>query len=236
MKCVGIIPARYGSRRFPGKALHLIDQKPLIQHTYENAHKCTMLDQIVIATDDKRIQQVAKQFGAEVHMTSAKHRNGTERCAEVARSLSADYLFNIQGDLARFSCSHIEHLITLCDRETEIATILLESNVQSEKEDPNIVKAVISQDRNALYFSREAIPNNTGNLLASSFYKHVGIYAYRKDILLQVADLPPTPLERLESLEQLRWLESGYTIKTVICDEQTISIDSKTDLEHLNVS
>lgn len=242
MNILGIIPARYASTRFPGKPLVDIKGKPMIQHVYEQSLKAE-LQKVVIATDDERIFNAAKSFGAEVLMTSDKHQNGTERCAEVMQQLGNDFdaCINIQGDEPFINPEQINIVATLLQQKASIATLVKKITDVEALKNPNIVKAVISKQQQALYFSRYAIPyiragNSEAALQQGNFYKHIGIYGFQKNVLQEIVKLPVSFLEQTESLEQLRWLENGYTINVAETTFETIAIDAPEDLHKLNNS
>lgn len=240
MKFLGIIPARYASTRFPGKPLADIAGKPMIQRVYEQV--AGLLDEVCVATDDDRILQAVHSFGGKAVMTSSAHRNGTDRCYEVLTKTRGnfDIVVNIQGDEPFIKPSQIELLKTCFeDGKTQIATL-----VNPFPEDvhfdvlfnPNTPKVILNKNREAIYFSRSVIPyirgeHHTEWLKLFTFYRHTGIYAYKSDVLGEITALPQSPLELAESLEQLRWIENGYTIKAGITGEETIGIDTPEDLE-----
>jgi len=232
----GIIPARYGSTRFPGKALADIRGKSMIQRVYEQAIKT--LHRVVVATDDQRIADHVKNFG-EVVMTGVHHQSGTDRCAEVIEKLAihSGYIINIQGDEPFIQPEQIQALSLVLDGFTEIATLIKKAEDVDELENPNVVKVVINNRNEALYFSRHKIPfvrQNSGSQENSPvYYKHLGVYAYRTDVLSEIASLKSSMLEKAESLEQLRWLENGYKIKVVETNTETVGIDTPADLERL---
>lgn len=235
---VGIIPARYQSSRFPGKPLIDIEGKPMIQRVYERASSCKSLSRVIVATDDKRISDTVQGFGGEVKMTRADHQNGTERCAEVAQELDADYIINIQGDEPYIHPEQISSLASILDGHTQLGTLVKKVEDITLLDNPNVMKVVIDHKRYAIYFSRSCVPYIRGHekqdwLVEHRFWKHIGIYAYRKDILQEIVKLPTGVLERAESLEQLRWIEFGYRIKTASTDKDGISIDTPEDLERL---
>ena len=212
MKTLGVIPARYGAQRFPGKPLALIAGKPLVQRVYEQARKAQRLDRIVIATDDTRIADVVKKFGGEVVMTSPACPSGTDRAAEVARQLDCDRVVNIQGDEPLMRPEMIDQLVdSLADYDMATLARLIES--AEVLANPNVVKVVFATTGNALYFSRHPIPFVRDIGATAPHFKHLGIYAYRRDFLLKFVQLPPSALEKTEKLEQLRALENGFAIK-----------------------
>lgn len=237
MKVVGIIPARYASTRFPGKPLALIKGKPMIQRVYEQALK-SKLDAVVIATDDVRIADAVMDFGGQYVMTSPNHRSGTDRCCEALDLLKTKYdaVVNIQGDEPFIAPKQIDLLVDLIVRDdTPLASLAKRIDDADELFSPNAVKVVVNQEGNAMYFSRNPIPfmRNVDRdewLVKGRFYKHIGIYAYKADVLHQVARMEPSALEQAESLEQLRWLENGLAIRMALSDAENISIDTPDDL------
>lgn len=237
MKVVGIIPARYASTRFPGKPLALIKGKPMIQRVYEQALK-SKLDAVVIATDDVRIADAVMDFRGQYVMTSPNHRSGTDRCCEALDLLKTKYdaVVNIQGDEPFIDPKQIDLLVDLIVRDdTPLASLAKRIDDADELFSPNAVKVVVNQEGNAMYFSRNPIPfmRNVDRdewLAKGRFYKHIGIYAYKADVLHQVAHMEPSALEQAESLEQLRWLENGLAIRMALSDAENISIDTPDDL------
>jgi 3-deoxy-manno-octulosonate cytidylyltransferase (CMP-KDO synthetase) len=239
MKTLGIIPARFASTRLPGKPLLEIAGKSIIQRVYEQARQASLLDDVIVATDDERIFNHVLHFGGTVQMTAATHQSGTDRCAEIAEILdSYDLLVNIQGDEPFIHPGQIDLVIRpLIDQEYfSIATLAKPLSDHKELFNPNIVKLVINKNQQALYFSRSPIPHvrNTPEkewLQSASFFKHIGLYAFRRAVLLKVAHLPVSSLERSESLEQLRWLENGFSIFVNKTELETIGIDTMDDLK-----
>lgn len=234
-KILGIIPSRYASTRFPGKPLIDIDGKTMIQRVYEQAAKSQRLEDLIVATDDDRIAAHVRYFGGKVKLTAEKHQNGTERCGEVVSHLTEqyDFIINIQGDEPFISPNQIDLLADSLSSEIELATLVKQEKDISLFEDPNIIKVVFSKDNLAHYFSRSPIPLFKNKEDYNGFYKHIGIYAYRTDVLQKINQLPPSSLELAESLEQLRWLENGYKINVVETLEDSHSIDAPEDLEHV---
>ncbi len=236
MKFVGIIPARYESTRFPGKPLVLIKNKPMIQWVYEKA--LSTVDYLCVATDDPRIAEAVDRFNGRVIMTSPEHRSGTDRCAEAAGKLKFtvdfDVVINIQGDEPFIRPEQINTLKSCFDQETQIATLIKKIEYTSELFNPTKPKVVIDNLNNALYFSRSPIPFNRNekeeNWLTSTYWAHIGIYGFRKNVLDEITRLKPGRLEITESLEQLRWLENGYKIKTAESFTQGFGIDTPDDL------
>jgi 3-deoxy-manno-octulosonate cytidylyltransferase (CMP-KDO synthetase) len=240
MNFIGIIPARFASTRLPGKPLADIGGKPMIQWVYENTVK--ELNDVLVATDHPDIEQAVLDFGGRVMMTSPDHPSGTDRCAEVNQVLadsgeSYDVIINIQGDEPFIKKSHLRLLKdAFSDPATQIATLANPIMDSAELMNPNAVKVVVGKHGNALYFSRSPIPHNRhvadDNWLSSHTYlKHLGMYAYRSEVLQQITMLEPSPLEKTESLEQLRWLENGFGIKVLVTHEPSQGIDTPGDLE-----
>ncbi len=230
MKTVGIIPARFASTRFPGKPLAVIFGKPMIQHVYEQSLQAN-LDEVIVAIDDERIAAVVEKFGGKWMMTSANHTNGTERVAEVAQQIDADVVVNVQGDEPFIQPAQINLLIEcFSDAQVQIASLAKHETDSALFQRNSIVKVVVDNQSNALYFSRSPIPFFREQHTVS-FLKHIGIYAFRKDTLLNVVQLPPAPLETAEMLEQLRWISNGYKIKIALTQEDSISVDVPEDLE-----
>jgi 3-deoxy-manno-octulosonate cytidylyltransferase (CMP-KDO synthetase) len=240
MKFLGIIPARYASTRFPAKPLAILGGKTVIQRVYEQV--AGILDDAYVATDDERIEATVKAFGGKVIMTSPLHKSGTDRCYEAFTKIEGhfDVVVNIQGDEPFIQQSQLE-AIKACfdDSSTQIATLVkpFSSDDSFEAlENVNSPKVVLNKNRNAMYFSRSVIPyqrNAEKNewLKEHTYYKHIGLYAYRTEVLKEITNLPQSPLELAESLEQLRWLENGYSIKAGITSVETIGIDTPQDLE-----
>jgi 3-deoxy-manno-octulosonate cytidylyltransferase (CMP-KDO synthetase) len=241
MNFIGIIPARYASSRFPGKPLADICGKPMIQRVYEQAK--SVLDDVYVATDDIRIQKKVKSFRGKVVMTSKKHRSGTDRCAEAVEIIQKrakknfDVVINIQGDEPFIHPEQITSIMKCFQsRNTQIATLLKPVNNLADINDTNKPKVVINRKNEAVYFSRTVIPyvRNAARgewIKRHQFYKHIGLYAYRYDILKKIARLKPSPLELAESLEQLRWLENGFRIKVAFTEHESVSIDTPADLK-----
>jgi len=230
-RAVGIIPARWGSTRFPGKPLHLISSKPLLQHVLEQCQRAKNLDSVIVATDDMRIAQAAFNWDAEVALTSPKHRSGTDRIAEVARNAKQfAFVVNIQGDEPLIDPRMIDNLVEKLrsDRTIQIVTAAHPFEHPEDALSPHQVKVVVDLAGNALYFSRAAIPYSS-----SGFLRHQGIYGFRRNTLLQFVKWKPTPLERAESLEQLRALENGVKVHVLITAKGSPGIDTVADVEAL---
>ncbi len=243
MSFLGIIPARYASSRFPGKPLADIHGKPMIRRVYEQAVKALPL--VYVATDDTRVAECVEGFGGNVIMTSATHRSGTDRCAEAAakiqldRNIQVNVVVNIQGDEPFIDPLQINELIRcFSSPDVQIATLVKRFGNGEDIFSPNTPKVVVGINREALYFSRSAIPflrdaDRQEWAVKHTFYKHIGLYAYRSDILRALSQLSPSPLEMAESLEQLRWLENGYRIKVTETEHETHAVDTPEDLARL---
>jgi 3-deoxy-manno-octulosonate cytidylyltransferase (CMP-KDO synthetase) len=224
----GIIPVRYGSQRFPGKPLALIDGKPMVQHVWERASRATRLETLMIATDDARIYDTARAFGADVCLTSACHRSGTERAAEAALKLKTPLIVNIQGDEPLIHGDMIDSLVcALQEGDTPMATLAAKEYDLSLFDATSPVKVVFDKEGKALYFSRAPIPQGADDF----FWRHIGIYAYTRPFLLSFPSLKPSRMERLENLEQLRALENGYAIKVVETTRVLVGVDYPEDIE-----
>jgi 3-deoxy-manno-octulosonate cytidylyltransferase (CMP-KDO synthetase) len=233
-RTVAIIPARYESSRFPGKSLALIAGRPMIEHVYRRVASSSV-DLVLVATDDARIADAVRAFGGCVVMTSAAHRSGTDRLAEVAQSLACDIVVNVQGDEPLVEPQLIDlALAPLADPTVQMSTVRRIADAE-ELHNPNVVKVVVDRDGFALYFSRAPIPyrRSAGGPPAAVAWTHVGLYVYRRSLLLQLASLPPTPLEQSEMLEQLRALEHGVRIATVETTTETVGVDTPEDLERV---
>lgn len=237
MKVLGVIPARYASSRFPGKPLIDLKGKTMIQRVYEGAKRSDRITEVVVATDDQRIYDEVLRFGGKVIMTREDHPSGTDRCAEVASQFpEMDVVINIQGDEPLVDFRQLEQLIDAFENvNTTIATLGNLTLTKEDVENPNRIKVVVDASNKALYFSRSAIPNShhsTGNPLENYPYmRHIGLYAYRASTLQQLTNLAPTALEKIESLEQLRWLYHGYSIQLVETTIETPNIDVPADVE-----
>ena len=241
MKILGVIPARYASTRFPGKPLTMINGVSMIERVYRQATLANSLTDVVVATDDSRILDHVKQFGGRVVMTSTKHPSGTDRCAEVLEKTPGDWdaVVNIQGDEPYIQPEQIDLLASCFQQEDcKIATLVKLLDLESDLHNPNIPKVVVGADGRALYFSRRPIPyfpddKIAGALAHGSFYRHIGIYGYRSDILPLLAKLAPAPLELAESLEQLRWLSHGFSIHVKTTTSDNHAVDTPQDVVKL---
>ena len=231
---VAIIPARWESTRFPGKPLHLIAGKPLIQHVWERTLKARALSSAIVATDDMRIAEAAFEFGAEVALTSSKHRSGTDRIAEVARRLTGvSHVMNVQGDEPLVDPALLNRLAKtlLADPKLDMVTAATRFSPEEDVQNPNAVKAVIDRDGKALYFSRSPIPylRDTSRAGKTAYYRHQGIYGYSLKFLLQFVKWKPSMLEQAEQLEQLRALENGATIRVLLTRSASVGVDTPAD-------
>jgi len=244
MAVVAIIPARYGSTRFPGKPLARIGGKPMIQHVYESASRAGALDRLLVATDDQRILEAVRAFGGEAMLTSKDHVSGTDRLAEVAKKLKAEWIVNIQGDLPFVQPQTISRTLAPLRRDRSISMGTARTPIHEKEEwlDPNVVKVVTDERGFALYFSRAPVPylkggEANGGALSGTppekivwGYRHIGIYVYRRDFLLKFSRLRPSALEQAEGLEQLRALAYGYRIRVRDVDEPGVEVDTPQDL------
>ncbi|MDQ3290909.1 MAG: 3-deoxy-manno-octulosonate cytidylyltransferase [Bacteroidota bacterium] len=238
MEIIGIIPARYASTRFPGKPLVSIQGKTMIQRVYEQASQAR-LSKVLVATDDERILAEVQRFGGEAILTASHHQSGTDRCFEAYTRYNVphDFIVNIQGDEPFIQPEQINLLISCFENPTtQLATLIKPIETSAELFNPNSPKVVVNQHQEAIYFSRQPIPYLRGADESTwakkhQYYKHIGIYGYRSDILEQITQLPPSPLEKAESLEQLRWLENGFKISVSVTNQETFGIDTPEDLE-----
>jgi 3-deoxy-manno-octulosonate cytidylyltransferase (CMP-KDO synthetase) len=243
MKITAIIPARYASVRFPGKALADILGKPMVQRVYERTKKASLVSEVIVATDDERIVAAVSAFGGHVEMTGKNHETGTDRLAEVARRLDSDLIVNVQGDEPLIEPAMIDQAIKpfMVDPNLLIGTLKTQIKTLHDFLSPNVVKVVTDHEGFALYFSRSPLPNYrdkwndlkdekfaAGTILS---HKHIGLYVYRREFLIRYSEMPQTPLERAEKLEQLRVLENGYRIRVVETEHETIGVDTPVDLE-----
>ena len=233
-RILGVIPARFASTRFPAKALARISGKSMLQHVFERASQARYLTGVVIATDDQRIYDEAKRFGAPVRMTRADHLSGTDRVAEVASTDDAQIVVNIQGDEPLIDPAAIDAAVLSILDHPEIPMGTLKKRIEdpAEIDNPNVVKVVTNFAGDAIYFSRATIPYLRGNESLTRF-KHIGLYVYRRDFLLSYSDLPVGPLEKAERLEQLRALENGYSIRVAETEYESIGVDTPEDFERV---
>jgi len=235
-KAVGIIPARWASTRFPGKPLHLIANKPLLQHVWERCRRAKKLDEVIIATDDMRIAKAAFDWGAEVAMTSPNHQSGTDRIAEVVRKARQfGLIINIQGDEPLTEPVLLDRFVETLrsDRKIDIVTAAHPFEIAAEASSPHQVKVIVDLNGNALYFSRYAVPFPRNRAAAIKYLRHQGIYGFRRKALLDFVRLKPTPLERAESLEQLRALENGVKVHVLVTKRGSPGVDTPADAKAL---
>lgn len=237
-RILGVIPARFASSRFPGKALAIIAGKPMIQHVYERASRSRYLSDLLIATDSDQIAAASRRFGATVRMTRADHLSGTDRVAEVASSNPAEYIVNIQGDEPLIDPDAIDAAIlsVLGDPDVSMGTLMKKIENPEDIPNPNIVKVVPDLRGRAIYFSRLPIPyrREEQDPEFPTRFKHIGLYVYRRDLLLSYPDLPVGPLEQAERLEQLRAIENGYSIRLVETDYESLGVDTPDDLQRVS--
>jgi 3-deoxy-manno-octulosonate cytidylyltransferase (CMP-KDO synthetase) len=244
-KILGVIPARYASSRFPGKALVRIASKSMLQHVYERVSLARYLTNVIIATDDERISEEARRFGAPVRMTRPDHPSGTDRVAEVASTDTAEWVVNVQGDEPLIDPGAIDAAILPLLDDPAIHMGTLKKRIEDPREitDPNVVKVVTDRFQNAIYFSRSTVPyvresgegkgQKAKDKSGAVHYKHIGLYVYRRDFLLRYPELPTGPLERAERLEQLRAVENGYKIRVVETEYESVGVDTPEDLERV---
>jgi 3-deoxy-manno-octulosonate cytidylyltransferase (CMP-KDO synthetase) len=232
-----VIPARYGSVRLPGKPLVPLAGKPMVQHVYERANQTKAAHRVIVATDDQRILDAVKAFGGEGRMTRVDHRTGTERIAEVAAHEAGDVFVNVQGDEPLIDPESIDAAIgaLLEEPSAQIATVVTPVRNLADVMDPNVVKTVLDFDNNALYFSRAPIPwvRDSGQKVHVNYWKHLGLYVFRRDALLEYPTLPQGELEKIEQLEQLRWMENGWKIRVTEVAHDAVSVDVAADVERV---
>ena len=233
-KVVVVIPARYGSTRLPGKPLVSLNGQPMIQRVYERAKSARRVDRVIVATDDDRIVKAVTSFGGEARMTRSDHRTGTERVAEVAAHVEGEVFVNVQGDEPLLDPAAVDTAVAalLQEPQAAVATVATPIKVPGDIMDPNVVKVVLDFDDNALYFSRAPIPwvRDTGNAIQVRHLKHLGLYVFQREALLEYPTLPQGELERIEQLEQLRWLENGSKIRVAEVEHDAISVDVPEDV------
>jgi 3-deoxy-manno-octulosonate cytidylyltransferase (CMP-KDO synthetase) len=233
-KVIVVIPARYGSTRLPGKPLVPLAGKPMIQRVYDRAKMAQHVNRVIVATDDDRIVKAVQEFGGEARMTRHDHRTGTERVAEVAAHETGDIFVNVQGDEPLLDPAAVDTAVSalLEEPQAAIATVATPIRTPGDIMDPNVCKVVLDFDENALYFSRAPIPwvRDTGGHVQARHLKHLGLYVFRRDALLEYPTLPQGELERIEQLEQLRWLENGWKIRVAQVEHDAISVDVPEDV------
>jgi 3-deoxy-manno-octulosonate cytidylyltransferase (CMP-KDO synthetase) len=235
-KILGVIPARFASTRFPGKVLAHIAGKTMLQHVYERASLCTYLTSVIIATDDDRVFSAARSFGARVRMTRSDHLSGTDRAAEVASAEDAEIVVNIQGDEPLICPAAIDAALLPLVHDPDLVMATLKKRIEDRREitDPNVVKVVTNGSGDAIYFSRCAIPFERETSGKTPYFKHIGLYVYRRDFLLAYSALPVGPLETAEHLEQLRALENAFSIRVVETEYESLGVDTPQDLERVS--
>lgn len=232
-QATGIIPVRYASRRFPGKPLALIRGKPMIQWVYDKAREARSLENLIIASDDRRIVDACLGFGADVRLTAKEHRSGTERSAEIAAIIDSPIIINIQGDEPLLQASMVDDLVEALQETTiPMATLATANRDLNAFGDTNVVKVVKDNSNFALYFSRAPIPHG----ITDFFWQHIGIYGYQRDFLLRFPFLPVSRLEKTEKLEQMRAMENGFRIKIIETDFSTLSVDTPEDIIKVEIS
>ena len=234
MNVMAVIPARLASTRLEAKVLLDIAGKPMIQYVFESVKESSLIDGIVIACDDERVMKVVQDFGAKAVMTSKDHLSGSDRIAEVVRDEDVDIVVNVQGDEPLIEAGAIDDLVRAItsDENCPMATLIKPIEDSNDIDNPNVVKVIVDCQGDAIYFSRSRIPFNRGTN-SGVYYKHLGIYIYRKEFLMKYISLPVSVLEQTESLEQLRVIEAGYKIKTVITTMEIIGVDTREDLERV---
>lgn len=235
-RILGVIPARFASSRFPGKALATIAGKPMLQHVYERAVRSRYMLSVIVATDDERIASAARSFGAPVRMTRSDHPTGTDRVAEVASASEADVIVNIQGDEPLIDPDAIDAAVLslVGDPSVSMATLMKRIEHPEEAENSNVVKVAVDLRGRALYFSRHPLPFSRETSARVTRFKHIGLYVYTRELLLSYSDLPVGPLETAEHLEQLRALENGHSIRVVETDYDSLGVDTPEDLERVS--
>lgn len=234
MKTIALIPARYAATRFPGKLMQKLGDKTIIRHTYENTKATLLFDEVIVVTDSDIIFDEITHYGGYVVMSKQPHESGSDRIAEAIEDIEVEIVVNVQGDEPFVQKDTLASLLDLFQNRTEnvqVASLMYPIKEQEEIDNPNHVKVVVDGNNNALYFSRSVIPYNRDKNTDAVYYKHVGIYAFTKEALIQFTTLPKATLESIEKLEQLRYLEAGIKIKMAIIDDCPLSIDTPEDLE-----
>ncbi|NUO18701.1 3-deoxy-manno-octulosonate cytidylyltransferase [bacterium] len=236
-KVAVVIPARYGATRFPGKPLALLWGRPMVQHVWEKCQAASGIDRVVVATDDSRILTACAGFGAEAVMTDSALPSGTDRVAAAAEDMGQyDIILNVQGDEPGMEPEVIAAVAGLMRMpDVSIGTAVVPTARVEDLARPHVVKAVVAQDGRALYFSRSVVPFERNKLQNSPYFRHLGIYGFRRQVLAELVKLPPSPLEQVESLEQLRWLEAGYEIRTVSVNSSSVGVDTPEDLQTISL-
>ena len=235
MKLIAMIPARYGATRFPAKLMQDLCGKPVIVHTYQRVADTNLFDQVYVVTDDDRIENAIREVGGKVICSQKEHNSGSDRLAEASKDLEVDIIVNVQGDEPFTDKENLQKVIDIFANDPQkniaVASLMERITYPDDIANPNNVKVVVNKFNEALYFSRSVIPFPRDTNTKVPYYKHIGIYAYRKDALQQFTQLPPSLLEETEKLEQLRYLENGFKIRLAVTDIPTIGIDTPEDLE-----
>ena len=235
MKLIAMIPARYGATRFPAKLMQDLCGKPVIVHTYQRVADTNLFDQVYVVTDDDRIENAIREVGGKVIRSQKEHNSGSDRLAEASKDLEVDIIVNVQGDEPFTDKENLQKVIDIFANDPQkniaVASLMERITYPDDIANPNNVKVVVNKFNEALYFSRSVIPFPRDTNTKVPYYKHIGIYAYRKDALQQFTQLPPSLLEETEKLEQLRYLENGFKIRLTVTDIPTIGIDTPEDLE-----
>jgi len=235
MNCIAMIPARYASTRFPAKLMQLLDNKTIIRHTYDNTVKTGLFDQVIVVTDSPVIYDEIKSNGGEVMMSRRSHESGSDRIAEAVENLDTDIVVNVQGDEPFVQKAPLEKLLDIFKKDesggVQVASLMQVMKNKKNIEDPNYVKVVVDLQMNALFFSRSVIPYPRDESLSISYYEHIGVYAFRKQALMNFSRWPVTALEAVEKIECLRYLEHGISLKMVLTDYMGIEIDTPEDLQ-----
>jgi 3-deoxy-manno-octulosonate cytidylyltransferase (CMP-KDO synthetase) len=235
MKTIALIPARYAATRFPGKLMEILGQKTVIRHTYENTKATLLFDEVIVVTDSVVIFDEIIQHGGYALMSTGTHESGSDRIAEAAEKIDVDIIVNVQGDEPLVNRQLLKELLEVFEgrkgKHVQVASVMTPLSGESAVSNPNHVKVVVDNDHNALYFSRSPIPYYRNTDVEPSYYKHIGIYAFRKQALIHFTKWEISPLERMEKLEQLRYLENGIPVKMVITNENPVAIDTPEDLE-----
>ena len=238
MKVIAMIPARYGATRFPAKLMQDLCGKPVIVHTYQRVKDTQLFDEVYVVTDDDRIEKAISEVGGRVIRSKKEHNSGSDRLAEASQDLPVDIIVNVQGDEPFTNKENLEKVIDIfakdIDNTVDVASLMEVITESEEIANPNNVKVVVNRQNEALYFSRSVIPYQRADV-GSPYYKHIGIYAYRKAALQHFTELPPSVLEETEKLEQLRYLENGYKIRLALTNIPTIGIDTPDDLEKARI-
>lgn len=235
MKTIAFIPARYAATRFPGKLMQMLGDKTIIRHTYENTKNTLLFDEVIVVTDSEIIFNEIVQYGGYAMMSKQTHESGSDRIAEAVADIEVEIVVNVQGDEPFVKREILEDLLAVfrndVNHQIQVASLMYPVVNEEIIRNPNHVKVVIDNNSNALFFSRSIIPFQRDKNISPVYYKHIGIYAFRKNALMHFTQLKPTPLETIEKLEQLRYLETGVKIKMVLTDTNTVSIDTPEDLE-----